>query len=219
MIDKQDDKMDTFTLPEARLINCSLFTKDAFNDKSVPSYKLEVAISLEDVEGIERVEDVLFDAADSKWGEGAGDDEDLVLPLLNGDKLAKKREKKGKQGDAYKGMIVIRANTIYNKDGIDGSGGIQVFDEEAELVPVARQGEIYQGCYGIAAVNIGFYETDDGDHAMKFYLAAFQKTKDGERLMTASDKSNLFKPTGRKKRTAEGGEGTEGKRRRRRREQ
>jgi len=191
-----DKKMEAFTLPEGRIINHSLFVKDAYDDKAVPSYKVEIAIP-EDDPGLVELENLLCDAADDKWGAGAGDDPDLIFPLLEGDKLARKREKKGKDGAAYKGMTVIRANTIYNKDGVDGAGGIQVFDPDAELVPVARQGEVYQGCYAIVAVTLSFYESNDGNNAMKFYLAAIQKTRDGERLVTATDRSSMFKPTGR----------------------
>jgi hypothetical protein len=207
--DNDKTKMDVFTLPEGRVINCSLFKKDAFNEKSVPSYKIELAFPA-DSDEMADLEDKLLDAADARWGEGAGEDPDLVLPLIDGDKLAKKREKKGKAGDAYKGMMVIRANTIYNKDGQDGPGGIQVLGPDVEPIEPARSGDVYQGCYGVAAVSIGFYEDDDGNNAIKLYLSAFQKTRDGERLVTASDRSNLFKPVGR-----EAGGGSSGRRRRR----
>lgn len=192
----EDTTTKIITLPVGRVINHSLFKKDQFNDKSVPSYKIELAFP-KDSEEIADIEDLLLDFADAKWGAGAGDDEDLVLPLISGDKLAKKRSKKGKDGSAYEGMVVIRANTIYNKDGADGPGGVQVFDEDVEPVEPARQGEVYNGCYGQAAVVIGSYEDDDGNNALKFYLSAFQKTGDGEKLVKAADRSSLFNPVGR----------------------
>jgi len=207
MAEKDDLKLDAFTLPEARVINHNLFVKDAYNDRATPAYKVEVAIP-EDNEEVGVLEDFLLDLADRKWGEGTGDDEDLVLPLLSGNKLAAKREKKGKDGDAYKGMTVIRASTLYNGDGLDAAGGVQVYDPDAERILPARQSEVYPGCYGIVGVNVGFYETDEGNPGIKLYLAAFQKTRDGERLVRAADRSTLFKPVGR-----EGGE----KRRNRRR--
>ncbi len=215
----KEESLDVFTLPEGRLINHSLFVKDKYNEKSVAAYKLEIAISATSEE-IADLEEKLLDLADDQWGEGAGDNPDLILPLLSGNKLAEKRERKGKEGDAYRSMTVIRANTIFNKDGVDGPGGIQIFDEAAEAIPAARQGEIYQGCYGIAAVNVGFYEDErSGEPGIKFYLAAFQKTKDGDHLVTATDRSSLFKPTGRKPGGAAGAGAAEGgKRRRRRRE-
>ena len=203
----REEKLEAFTLPEGRVINHSLFVKDAYDEKAVPAYKIEVAIPAE-TEALADLEDMLCDAADDKWGSGAGDD--VVLPLLDGDKLAKKREKKGKEGGAYKGTTVLRLSTIYNKDGVDGPGGIQVFDPDAEVVQPSRQGEVYQGCYGIVAATIGVYENNEGDNAIKLYLSAFQKTREGERLIQATDRSSMFKPVGR-----EGGGGREGRRSRR----
>jgi len=196
MAKNKDDNQDTtFTLPRGRVINCSLFVKDAFNDKAVPSYKIEIAIPEDDPALID-LENKLFDAADEHWGEGAGDDEDLVIPLLDGNRLAKKRRKKNKDGDAYDKMVVIRANTIYCLDGSDGPGGIQVFDEEVEPIEPVRKAAVYPGCYGEVAANIGYYEDDDGNNAMKFYLSAFQKTGDGEPLIRSADRSSLFSKTG-----------------------
>lgn len=197
------------TLPVGRVINCSLFKKDQFNDKSIPKYKLELAFE-KDSDADIALEEMLLDAADDFFGKGASEDEDLVLPIIDGDKLAKKRAKKGKDGSAYEGMVIIRADTVYNKDGTDGPGGIQVFDEDVEPIEPARQGEVYPGCFGQAAVVIGKYEDDEGNNALKFYLSAFQKTGDGEKLIKAADRSGLFKPTGRS------GGSKEGNRRRRR---
>lgn len=171
---KSEDKkaVDIFTLPEGRVINQSLFVKDAFDERAVPSYKIEIAIPKDDP-GIADLEDRLLDFADDRWGEGASDDENLVIPLLDGDKLAKKREKKGKDGDAYKGMIVIRANTIYNKEGQDGPGGIQVFDPDVEEILPARSSDVFSGCYGEVAVTIGTYEaTTPGLIVMSISMAS-----------------------------------------------
>lgn len=215
---KSEDKkaVDIFTLPEGRVINQSLFVKDAFDERAVPSYKIEIAIPKDDP-GIADLEDRLLDFADDRWGEGASDDENLVIPLLDGDKLAKKREKKGKDGDAYKGMIVIRANTIYNKEGQDGPGGIQVFDPDVEEILPARSSDVFSGCYGEVAVTIGTYEGDDAGpdrdehfNGLKFYMSAFQKTKNGEKLVSSADRSTLFKPRGR-----DGGGESGGRKRRR----
>ena len=201
------------TLPAGRVINQSMFRKDQYNERAVPKYKVEIAFP----KGSEAdiiIENLLLDAAIERWGKGADENEDLKLPILDGDKLAKKREKKGKDGEAYKGMIVIRADTIYNADGEDAAGGIAVYDEEVERIEAANSGAIYSGCFGCAAVVVGAYEgeNDDGDKypALKFYLSAFQKTGDGEKLVSSADKSGLFKAVGREK-------GSEGEGRRRRR--
>ena len=210
---KEKATSDEFALPEGRVINESLFVKDQFNDKAVPSYKIEIAVE-NGSKALEKFQDKLMDFADEFWGEGAGDDEDLVLPLISGNKLAKKREKKGKDGSAYKGMTVIRAKTIYNTDGNDGPGGIQVFDEDVEEVVPAQQRVIYRGCYGIAGVTIGAYEDDDGNNALTLYLTAFQKTGEGEHLTSSADRSTLFKP----KQRSEGGSNRGKKKRKSRRD-
>jgi hypothetical protein len=198
---KKAEPAEVFTLPEGRLINQSVFVRDSYTDEKgntgEPSYKVEIAFPKGDLDA---VMDRLLDAADDKWGEGAGDDEDLVIPILDGNKLAKKREDKGKEGAAYKGMDIIRANTKFNSEGDDGPGGIAVYDEDGETeIKLNLNGDrIYPGCMGIAAVTIGFYQTNRGDNAMKFYLSALQRTGEGERLSAPKDHSKLFKPVGRK---------------------
>ena len=218
MAKEENKTVEVFTLPVGRVINQSLFVKDQFNDAATPSYKVEVAIDAGSKE-LEDIEDALFDFADDYFGAGNYNEDKLILPFKSGDKMAKKREDKGKEGDAYRGKTVIRANTIYNKDGQDGPGGIQVYDEEVELIDGARSSEVYNGCLGQAAVTIAGYmkQVTDAEGettefpALKFYLSAFQKTGDGEKLVTAADRSSLFKPTGRS------GGGESGGRRRRNR--
>ncbi len=186
--------------PVGRLINEALFEKDQFNDEAKAYYKIEMAFPWADVEGLE---DALQDHAEEKWGASAGKDyvEGLIIsPLLDGDKLAARREEKGKVGDAYKGMAVLRAKTLFNKYGQDAPGGIFVCgpDGPTEEIGAANRGEIYSGCYGQAALTIDTYDDSrSGDHALTFYLSGFQKIKDGERLMSARDFSEVFKPVGR----------------------
>jgi hypothetical protein len=192
-------------LPEGRLINNSLFEKDAYTDPrteqaGTPSYKLEIALDADKAKEIEAVEDKIADVFEK---EGNGDDAQdfldgkLAGPFKNGDKMAARRERDDKDGDAYKGKTVFRANTSFNLEGVDGPGGIAVFDEDAKPVGFAERGIIYNGCYGIAAVTIGYYIDNKGDPATKFYLVGFQKTRDGDKLFVGRDNSKLFKPVGR----------------------
>lgn len=207
MAKETDDKV--ILLPEGRLINEALFERDVFKSpngtEGEPKYKVELAFDPDTVEGEGTVEDDLMDAIEDAFGGPAVDDKATVFPLLVGDKLAAKREAKGKEGDAYKGMTVIRADTKFNMHGQDAPGGVQVFNEDCEPVIAANRHEIYPGCYGIAAVKISTYTTNQGDAACKFYLSAFQKTRDGDKLVSSADHSKLFKPVGRSK--TEGGEG------------
>jgi hypothetical protein len=50
--------------------------------------------------------------------------------------------------------------------------------------------------YGTFVPNEDFDPKNDG-YGVKFYLSAFQKTGDGERLASGSDKKGLFKKAGR----------------------
>jgi hypothetical protein len=210
MSDKDKKETVEFALPEGRVINCSLFQKDIYTDErgveGTPQYKIEMAFDPDDLTGEDTIEDEMIEAACEMWGDHMEDvilgdtDEDWVDGRKDGDKMAKRREQKGKEGDAYKGKLVIRANTIYNKDGFDGPGGIQVFDENVEEVEAVKQGTIYPGCYGIISVVINCYnDARSGDPAIGFYLGAFQKTRDGDKLFSAKDRSELFKPVGRPK--------------------
>lgn len=192
----------TILLPEGRLINASLFEKDAYTDPKTqqegkPGYKIELRFDPAQVTGQGTVEDDLINAACDEWGDPAEEqflDGKIISPLLLGDKLAARREEKGKAGDAYRGGIVIRANTMFNLHGQDAPGGIQVYGPDVKPIGPANQQEVYPGCFGQAAVTIGCYTDNRGDKALKFYLSAFQKTRDGEPLVSARDHSTLFKP-------------------------
>ena len=200
-------EIETFTLPEGRVINCALFEKDTYVDAkgnaAKPSYKIEVVFDPADVEGEGTFEDKLIDAAVEKWGDGAERDfldGKIRSPFLDGDKLAAKREKNDKPGDAYKDKLAIRPHTLFNRDGRDGPGGIAVWDEALEAIePLNGDAQVYPGMYGNVAVTIDSYEDRDGDPCLMLYLVAFQKTRDGEKLMTPRDTSKLFEPVGRKK--------------------
>jgi len=204
-------KNEKFTLPEGRLINHSLFTKDAYVDEkgreAIPSYKVELVFDPDDLDS---VEDMLRAAAVAEWGAGADEEYNegkIKDPIKDGDKKAAKRKADGKAGDAYEGKIYLNAHTIFNKSGDDAPGGICVFNEQAEPIEPAMQGDVYCGCWGIAAVTIGAYDIQG--KGLTFYLSGFQKTRDGERLSSASDVSEMFEPVGRDQ---EGGTG--GRRRR-----
>jgi len=198
MADKKETK--TILLPEGRVINASLFEKDQYapekGSPGVPSYKIELAFDPKLVTGQGTVEDELINAACDEWGDPAEDDflnGVIRSPLLKGDDLAKDREERGKAGDAYKGMIVIRANTFFNLNHQDAPGGIQVYGPDVKEIGPATQNEIYPGCYGQAAVVISAYLMDR-KRGVKFYLTAFQKTRDGDKLVSQANYSTLFKP-------------------------
>ncbi len=202
MADKKE--VETILTPEGRLINENLFEKDKFDEKATPSYKIEMAFDPKDFADIEAA---LGRAAADKWGAGAEDDYfdgKIIDPIIDGDKMARRRAENDKPGDAYEGKVVIRAHTIFNKHGQDAPGGVAVFGPDVGEIGVANRQDIYQGCYGQAALTIGNYiEAKTQARALMFYLSAFQKTRDGDRLVSQRDYTKVFKPVGRAE-----GEGT-----------
>lgn len=190
-------------LPQGRLMNNSLFVKDQFDPKATPSYKVEVAFDKNDEEFSKIIEALLatngpLDQLNVSAGDLDIDGGVIISGIKDGDVLARKREKNGKPGDGYKGKWVIRATTTFNKDGVDGPGGVTVFDEAVEPITAVNQTAIYNGCYVEVLCTLSKY-TDDasGEDAIKWYLGAVQKVADGERFASAKDYSTAFKPAGR----------------------
>lgn len=191
-------EIEKILLPEGRLINSALFEKETYTnekgEEGKPKYKVEIAFTPAD---LAEVEQKIIDAAVAEWGTDAEkeyDNGELTSPLLDGDRLAKNRERKGKAGEAYVGKLVIRASTGFNKNGQDGPGGVYVADETAKEVAFNEKHTVYNGCYGRAVVTISTYN-DKGKNALNFYLVAFQKTRDGEPLRASTDYSTLFQPS------------------------
>ena len=192
------EKNKPIMLPEGRVINCSVFEKDAFKGEDgapgEPMYKMELAF---DPAQLVEAEDALVAVAVDKWGAGAAGDYDagrIASPLLDGNVLKAAREERKKNGDAYANKLVIRPNTKFNKHGEDAPGGIYVCGSDAVEIGPAQWNEIYSGVYGIAVVQPAAYVAGS-KKGTKFYLVAFQKTRDGERL-ASTDHSSLFNAVG-----------------------
>lgn len=202
-------------LPVARLINNSLFERDAFKGarddgkESEPKYKVEVAWPKAD-KSFDDFYNMLLEIADEEFPnrnyELDIDGGNLISGILDGDKLAADREARGKKGDAYKDMWVLRASTKFNYNGDPADGGAAVYDEQVKRIDAGGdRSKIWNGCYGHVVVKVGTYTSEDKRAKTKldcfnFYLVAFQKTGgdvEKDKLSTSGDKSGLFKPVGR----------------------
>lgn len=194
-------------LPQGRVINASLFERDIYTDPKTGAqgkarYQIELAFEPKDLTGEGTIEDKIADCLAEAFGEptadaflngGAG----VITPILDGDKLAADRAGRGKEGDAYKGKLVVRAHNGFNKDGVAGPGGMWVYGPDTKALGATEQGQIYPGCFGCAAVTLKAWEDSRTKvKSVTFYLVAFQKTADGEKLRTGSEPSGLFKPVG-----------------------
>lgn len=214
MADKQEKT--TLTTPEGRLINSSLFTRDIYTpakgQPGKPTYKIEIAFKKDDPE-VEKMIDIIVGFASTNHKAPAdgwlldidakpGEEANLISGLKDGDKYAAKRARDGKPGDAYRGCWFLRASTDFDRNGLSaadgGNGGVAVYDEDLEdILPVARE-KVYNGCYGQALLTLNAWTDDDGTAAVNFYLNAFQKRADGEKLVSVADTKSAFKPVGRK---------------------
>ena len=198
---------ETFVLPEGRLINGHFFVRSVYTDdkgrEGQPQYKGEVAYEKGVLDEDGGFKDYLWDIMSQEWGEeyvSAKEEAGLLRwPIKDGDSLAEKREERGKPGDAYKGMEVVRAATNFNKHGDPDDGGIDVFDEAVNEVKPANKMAVYNGCLGHMAVRAKARRAEDNISGKDYitctlYLEAFQKTGDGEKLSAAPSRNALFKP-------------------------
>lgn len=188
-----------------RMINGSLFEKDQFDEKSTPSYKIEIAIDRDKAFDtfVDQVVEFLDEAGIP--GELDIDNGKIISGIIDGDLIAKRRAEAGKPGDAYKGKWVLRAKTIYNKDGDDAAGGVRVYDENVDEITVVNRSAIYNGAMVEIGVTLDNYsDSRTGKDAVTYYLVAVQKVGDGERLSSPRDHSTMFKKVGRQAQAAQG---------------
>lgn len=203
--------------PEGRLINHALFEKDAYKDPSTgaeskPRYKAEMAFDPADVEDLENA---IVDAAVEEWGDKAEaeyDNGQIDSPIIDGDAIAKDRESRGKKGDAYKGKLVVRASTQFNKDGADAPGGVFVAGMDGEELPFTERNKVYNGCMGRLAVIPKAYSIPGRTgqpprRGITLYLTGFMLTGEGERLASGSPAAGAFKPLAKQGGAADSGGG------------
>ena len=192
---KQEERDDSMTLPDGMLVYGHLFVKQQYNDASKPQYSAEAVYDEDDL-----IECGFYDAVDAimeeeGWEEG---DEGFNHPAKDGNKKAKRREKKGKDGSAYEDKIILKATTDFNKDGDDDSGGVQVYDEDVNEIDFTEKKSMYNGCIIRMGIKLKAYEMSEDNYGVKCYLTAVQRAGDGERLGGSSDHSSLFEKVGRK---------------------
>ena len=226
------DTTAAFAMPEGRGINLHLFVPQRYKDpktgrKGDPSYSVEMAYSkpAEGQEGmLSPFEDYLWAVMVEKYGEAKVkeyDEADMIRwPIKDGNVKAANREAAEKQGDAYKGMDIVSARTVFDKNGdritlnesesvIAGGQGVDVFDANVEAIAPINKSQVYNGCMGVVAIKAKAYDDTSRDTGKPFiscalYLEAFQMTGEGERLASQGNKSSLFQ----KRPASGGGEGS-----------
>ena len=196
-----------FRMPEGRLIYHNLFVRGSFKDpdtgkESDPRYSAELTFDPAQVQGEGTIEDIILEFLDRTEGGAAGDDYlagKIHGPFVDGNQLAADREARKKNGDAYKGKLILRPANKFNARGDDAPGGIQVLGPDTKEISLTlgNQDEVYNGCYGLVAVKLYTYKLAITKQlAISTRLVAFQKTRDGDRLGGSADYSSLFEPVG-----------------------
>ena len=197
-----------FVMPEGRGINLHIFQRQVYKSEKGgagdPKYSVEMVYprptsGADDV--LRDFEDYIWNCLVEKYGEETVKAHDnagtIRWPIKDGDKKKARREAKGKPGDAYGGMNVVSASSLFNFEGNPSDGGIEVLDEAVKTIEPVNQGKVYNGCFGIVALKAKPYEGSDAGTDTDFiscalYLEAFQKTGEGEKLMQVTSRSNLF---------------------------
>ena len=200
-------KSEVFHLPEAQVLIQHLFERDVYKDENgnegKPEYRVLMAFDPDEVTGEDTIEDHIIDTAVAEWGSDAEDayiDRDklneakgIASPFGDGDERAAELKERGKEGpiiEAYEGKLYASAHSQFNKHGDNGPGGAFVVGEDAEEITAADPSAIYNGCWGVAAVTLKAYKSGK-KRGVTMYLVGFQKTRDGDRLMS-TDNSGLF---------------------------
>jgi hypothetical protein len=185
-----------FATPEGRLFYGHVFERNIYVDEKGregdPTYS--ATIGVDPTEAAELIDAALLLATEN-FGKDVQLDIDggtIKTPFKWGDAEASRREARGKEGGATKGLLLIKATTQYNASGDMAAGGIQVFDENALPITIEQKDTVYNGSYGVIVLTMSAY-TVSGTQGIKFYLSAYQKTKDGERL-GGGDVKALLKP-------------------------
>ncbi len=199
------EEIGAFALPEGRLINGHLFVRQVYKDdkgrEGKPNYSAEMVFEQGQLGEFEKyLENVMV----AQFGQEKFNQYEkngwVRWPIRDGDKKAARRKANGKNGEAYEGKDVVSASSLYNKNGDEADGGIEVFDAEVNPIEPVNKSEVFNGSFGCAAVKGKAYERtgDDGDPIMSvvLYLEAYQKTRDGDRLAQKQDRTALFKKAG-----------------------
>ena len=202
---KDDDEKkgnDAVTLPIGRLTFHSMFVRDVYKPKKgaegEPMYKAEMV--WHDADAIAAINDIILDVIEEEWGTLTDEEADEIIagksakflsPLKSGDKYAAKEPDKNRE--VYEGGFFLRTHTKFNKHGQPEVGGIMIYNESLEEVEATEQETIYGGQTGrLCVVPHTYIEEKTGNKCVTFFLTAYQRVADGDRLVSPRDYSSLF---------------------------
>lgn len=117
-------------------------------------------------------------AARKKWPDRALNE--LKFPFKSGDKIAAKREDKGKDGDLYADKVVLTPKAY--PDRFSPADNVAVLKNG--LICRAEKSDLYSGMVGHAKIAFAAYkgQRDEDKDGVTVYLRSIVKTGEGERV-------------------------------------
>lgn len=171
-----------FVLKEHRLSYVHLKTPVAFEDGATPKYGVTVLIA-KDHDDVARIEDVIasaYEANKQTLFKGLPlTSTKMWYPLRDGDEYADEQAAKGKDGEAYRGHMYLKATTS-NQPNVFDAMGEDVIDLD----------EVYSGCYGRISITCWPYAKKG--QGFTFFLNSVKKTEDGEPLGSAGGTADEY---------------------------
>lgn len=169
-------------LKEHRLSYVHLKTPVAFEDGATPKYGVTVLIEKGSADA-ERLEDLLNQLyTENKtvhFKAIAMTHKNFWYPLRDGDEYADEQEALGKNAEAYRGMMYIKATTA-NQPNVFDAMGEDVIDLD----------EVYSGCYGRVSITLWPYSKKG--QGITAFLNSVKKTEDGEPLGSAGGTADEY---------------------------
>ena len=167
--------------PEFRMVFPNLFVPRAFkrNGKEAGEVKYGLTM-LFDPKTIEPLKSAVKHVIAEKWP--GRDPKTLKLPFTGGDAQAAKSAANKKDGDFFKGTVVVKASSKFKPGVVD-----------AQSEPILDPGRIYSGCYGHAELNFVAYDAvgAGGQDGVTAYVNFVLKTRDGDRI-AGKDAKTVF---------------------------
>lgn len=162
-----------YVTPEATLVFPHLFEPKPIiingQPQGDPLYSVSLLFDKQDLGDMKQI---VRNLAQAQW---PGQDlKSLHLPFRDGDSEADKQAQKGRNGEFYRGRVLVKASSKF-EPGVVGPDKQDIIDPK----------EIYSGAIVRAQLNIKTF-TAGVNKGVKCYLNHVMKTREGERLMGSS---------------------------------
>lgn len=165
--------------PEFRMVFPNLFEPKAIkiNGKPTGEPRYDLTMLFEPGPDFDTLKTAAVGVAKAKWPNR--DLKELRFPFKGGDTMAAKSASRGKDGDFYKGKIVLSASSKFKPGVVD-----------ANKQDILDTSKVYSGCWGYAELNFVAYDgVSGGQDGVKAYVNFVMKSRDDDRIAGRDAKS------------------------------